>query len=202
MKLYGIANSLLAKYCTKELKINCPNCNNNQVQLMLFGSYFMVFFLPIFPWKKHVQATCNSCNQTIEPNALTDALNPIKQQLISKHKFPLWYSSGLAIIIISLIGYGISLNKHQKEVIHYITNPLKNDVYHIKTKEGDYTLFKVNRVTEDSVFVLLNNYKTTYKIGVETLNEKERYSKEVYGFSKNNIKSLYQTQELIDVTRE
>ena len=79
--------------------------------------------------------------------------------------------------------------------------PQSGDIFQIKTKDNQYTLYKVDEVQGDSVFVKANNYETNSASGLDDLKKKE-YSEDILGFTKTELKQMLDKGEIIDIDRK
>jgi hypothetical protein len=81
--------------------------------------------------------------------------------------------------------------------------PKSGDNLEIKTKENQYTVYKVDEVQGDSVFIRINEFETNKLSGLGELKAKgeKSYSEEVYSFSKTELKTMLAEGEIIDVER-
>jgi hypothetical protein len=118
-------------------------------------------------------------------------------------KIALWTSSGLFLVIL-FIFFIVFENKQSKvENATYVAAPQKGDIYEVKN-DGHYTLYKVDQVIKDSVFVLVNQFETDRITGLTGLKKKgnEAYSTDALMILKADLKTMLDTGEIIDVDRK
>jgi hypothetical protein len=123
--------------------------------------------------------------------------------LKSQSKTPLWTFSGLALIVILItVGVVNDRNKDQRNA-KLISSPKSGDVLEVKTKENQYTLFKVDNVHGDSIFLRVHNYETNKIDGLSDLRKKgdSAYSEDLYSIDKNDLKKMFEKGEIIDIDR-
>lgn len=201
MIIYGYNSSVTATH--KEPNLKCPKCNSEDtIFLYAIGKYATVFWIPLFPIGSSIYAVCENCGAEIPKKQFPPNYNLALQTLKDSRKRPIWHYSGLGLLLAIILFLYVNAQQHKKDVAEYITMPLKGDVYDIKLDDGDYTLYAVQAVTKDSVFVYMNDYKTNYKTGLNEIDQLENYSKDIFGFSKLDIKTLYDTKHIVDVTRD
>ena len=117
----------------------------------------------------------------------------------SKTKTPVWTFSGLAVLTV-LIAWGVVTGKQNDERnAALILVPQQGDVYEVKKEDKQYTLFKVESVVGDTVFVLLNQYETNKATGLSDIRLKgdEAYEAEALPILKADLKIMYIFQENI-----
>ena len=103
-----------------------------------------------------------------------------------------------------LIIIGIITDKYKdEENAIRILKPQIGDVYEIKTKGNQYTLLKIEYVFSDSVYVRFNIYETNKTTGLDKLkrNGDNAYTKEIYGFSKAELRKMFNDGNIIDIDR-
>jgi len=76
-------------------------------------------------------------------------------------------------------------------------------VLEVKTKENQYTLFKVDNVRGDSIFLRVHNYETNKIDGLSDLRKKgdSAYSEDLYSIDKKDLKKMFEKGEIIDIDR-
>ena len=82
----------------------------------------------------------------------------------------------------------------------YILSPKEGDYYSVKTKDHQYTIYKVNVVDGDSVYVQFNNFESDKYSGMHQLKNKG-FSEDLYGFSKSELKEMFDNGEIMDIER-
>jgi hypothetical protein len=202
MLVYGRKAKLLA---AETYTGKCANCGAMAaVHISLVQKYLHVFWLPFVPIGKTGVSKCSNCKQVLTlkemPIAYTDVYDVLKQQV----KTPLYMYSGVVVLalIISAAIYEDVQNSKKNALL--ITAPQKGDVFEIKTDEEQYTLYKVDNVHGDTVFVLKNEYETTKESGLNDLKEKgdTAYSRETIELLKQTLKKMLADGEIIDIDRQ
>lgn len=98
MIINGIRSSKLGSLQVPNSK--CDYCEQIGTQsISVFGKYFHVFWIPLFPWTRVAVSECSHCKKTIKKNDFTPELQDIYDRDKSELKRPLWHWSGLGIIL-------------------------------------------------------------------------------------------------------
>lgn len=201
MIFYGTKGSHLNTQKTKPAK--CNNCNEITPHMVsVYGKYGYLYWIPVFPMSKKVFSECTNCNATFEFKEMGSELKDISKDIKNNTKTPLWYWSGLAIIALLIaIGYYYSV-EHDKDVVNYIKEPKVGDVIEFKnTDTYYYSTLKIARVTNDSIFVIQNNYETDKKSGVYKIDKEKNYTTEPFGIARNEIQKMFDEKIFYDINR-
>lgn len=202
MLIYGSRGKQLAK---ENLIDKCPSCGTlNAIDMYVFQKYAHVFWIPFFPMSKTGVSQCNHCKQTLKVNEMPDHIRNAYENLKSQTKAPVWMFSGLAVVA-ALITIGVISDKNKDERnARFILTPQSGDVFEIKTKDNQYTLFKVDQVQGDSVLIRPSEYETNRSSGLSELKRKgdNAYSEIMLAFSKDELKKMLDKGEIIDIDRK
>ena len=202
MIIYGSKSKELAK---EILTDKCQNCGTqNWIDMHVFQKYAHVFWIPFFPMGKTGVSQCDHCKQVLKLKEMPASLTASYDNLKSQTKTPIWMFSGLALVAV-LITIGVINDKKKDEKnAQLILTPQNGDIFEIKTKDNQYTLYKIDQIQGDSVFVRVNNYETNKATGIDDLKKKgdNAYSEEVLGLSKSELKVMLDKGEIIDVDRK
>jgi len=109
--LFGVSNSIIKQFFLD--KCTCPNCQSKEQQrFTIYGHYFTLFFIPMFPLHKRITAECVHCRVEI-PKSIWNEEQKIKFSRVmdvQPVKRPLWHSLGcltsfvlVTIIIVTLV---------------------------------------------------------------------------------------------------
>jgi hypothetical protein len=121
----------------------------------------------------------------------------------SKKLKPVWI---VAISILSLgllMAFGALYYNYRKDKEKtYVANPKVGDVYEMVDEDGYYSTAKVLSVTNDSIFVTVNNMKTDQTKGISEIDIDRNYGifKEVY--SKKKLESLFAQDTIFAINRD
>lgn len=199
MIIYGIRNKELIK---EHITDKCPDCGTqNSIDMHVFQKYAHVFWIPFFPLGKTGVSQCDHCKQVLKLKEMPSSLANTYENLKSQTKTPIWTFTGLALVAV-LITIGIISDKKKDERnAQLILTPRAGDIFEIKTKDNQYTLYKVDQVEGDSIFVQASNYEVNKLTGLNDLKKKD-YSSDIYGFSKTELKEMFNKGEIIDIDRK
>lgn len=199
MIVYGTRSKELAK---EHIVDKCPNCGTqNSIDVYVFQKFAHVFWIPIFPMSKIGVSECSHCKQVLRNKEMPSPLVANYEDIKSRAKTPVWTFSGLALIAVLIVVGFISDKKKDDKNAQLILAPQSGDFFEIKTDKRQYTLFKVDQVEGDSVFVRISNYETNKISGLSDLKKKE-FSEDLFGFSKSELKYMLGKGEIIDIERK
>jgi hypothetical protein len=199
MIIYGSKSKELAK---EMLTDKCQNCGTqNCIDMHVFQKYAHVFWIPFFPMGKTGLSQCNHCKQVLKRKEMPAILTASYENLKAQTKTPIWMFSGLALVAVLITIGVISDNKKDEKNAQLILTPKTGDIFEVKTKDNQYTLYKVDQVEGDSVFIQTSNYEVNKISGLDDLKKKD-YSTDSYGFSKNELKEMLNKGEIIDIDRK
>lgn len=202
MIIYGSKSKELAK---ELLTDKCPNCGTqNSIEIHVFQKYAHVFWIPFFPVGKTGVSQCDHCKQILKLKEMPSSLILSYENLKAQTKTPVWMFAGLALVAVLItIGVIAGKNKDEKNA-KLILTPQSGDIFEIKTNDNQYTLYKIDQVEGDSVFIRTNNFETNKSSGINDLKRKgdSAYSKEVYGFSKAALNQMLDKGEIMDIDRK
>lgn len=202
MVVYGWKSKVL-----KEALFNghqCPRCQNQSTHIVVFGSYFHIFWIPFFPYRKNLKIICDSCQLDQKPKEVTPELRKLTKQLKSQVRLPFYMFSGVGIITL-LIGYfAVTAFLDDLRFEKYLTDPKVNDIYYIfnenEPTELKYSLLKVIDIREDSVDMSPNSFGYNYEPSV--LMEEDGFLDVYYSYHKNQLRDMYERDELKTVIRK
>lgn len=202
MIIYGSRSShLKSVQLTQE---HCPNCGNpGTVILSTYARYAHIFWIPIFPLGRLSVSQCQHCKQALEAKQMPAQIRAHHERNLAETKLPIWHFSGLALFMVA-ITIGVFANKaDQEQRAIFLKNPAAGDVYEFKTEGGNYTLFKLQSVTADSVIVTFNNYEVNKITGLTQIDKEENYSDStLYAFSRAQISAMFEAGEILDINRK
>lgn len=199
MIIYGTRAVTLANKDTSML--TCPNCDTTgTTDITVFSKHAHVFWIPVFSFGKTGVSLCQSCGHEIKSRKMPLEFKNEYLKIKTATRIPIWQFSGLAIIILAVL-YGIySSGETAKQNALYINEPITNDVYYYKTGIG-YSTYKVTAVSADSVFVSSNVYEVDKYSGCSEINTPENYQDFSEGFSKADIKKLFEEDNIRKILR-
>ncbi|MCW3101675.1 MAG: zinc-ribbon protein [Bacteroidetes bacterium] len=200
MIVYGWRQAQTAKEDISEC--TCHNCGKPfTLSIYVFHRYAHIFWIPLFPIGKTVKSHCSSCGLPLEKKEMPQELRHAFGNMNNRNRIPVWMFSGLILIaggiICSMVNRLIADHKN-KELIE---NPFAGDVYEVKQGPGIYTTYKVERVADDTVFLLVNQYTSDMQSGFSELKAME-YNDTAQAVFKPQLLEMFNNQEILTVERE
>ena len=202
MIIYGSKSKQLAK---EVLMDKCPNCGQqHSIDMHVFQKYAHVFWIPFFAMGKTGVSQCDHCKQVLKLKEMPESLKSSYETIKAQTKTPIWMFSGLALVAVLITAGVISSRENDKLNKQYIAAPVVGDIFEIKNSGDQYTLYKVEAVRGDSVFVSMNEYLTNKSSGLADLKKKgdASFSEEVMGYSKSELKKMLDSGEIMDIDRK
>jgi hypothetical protein len=185
--------------------VKCGHCEaKDSLEMYTFSRYAHIFWIPLFPYKKEAVTQCNHCKEILSKKEFSSDLLAKYEEMKLNIKTPYWQFIGLAAIALLVtlgIYTGIQDDKRDKA---FLNAPKPGDIYEIKTKGGQYTLFKVAEVKKDSVYVMFNQFETNKKSGLsskEFIQEDSYVQDEYMPFSKSDLLKMKESGEIQGVKR-
>lgn len=181
----------------------CPKCSEaSAFDYAVYSKYTYATLIPLFPVGKEAIVICEDCNEIIDINDLDDT---IVEKLASENndlKNPLWTYFGSFVLALTMI-YGVyHFFKSNKETDIYIQNPTINDVYCIKDAKGFYYTFRIDKISNDSIFVTENDYQVSMPYDIDEINIPENYTKNRVSYTKSELKNLYKEDKVSSIIRK
>jgi hypothetical protein len=202
MIVYGRKAKLLA---TETLTEKCPGCGMLAgVQLNVVQKYAQVFWIPFIPIGKTGISKCSNCNQVLKLKDMPPSFQASYDTLKAQAKTPVYMYTGI-ILLAALVGIAVyKSNERDKQNAVFIAAPQKGDIFEIKTQEGQYTLYKVETIKGDTVFVHPHNYETDKATGLAGLKRKgdTAYAAETIELLKPELKQMLEKGDILDVDRK
>jgi hypothetical protein len=201
MVIYGTTSKNLKT--GQIINVDCPHCEKNtSMTYSVFGKYAHVYWIPFFPISKIRITECNTCKKTFEYKDLTEAIKTkfAREKEKNPVKTPIWLYSGLFIVAAYILFLIYDSGETKKNEAHYLKSPKVGDVYSFKSNFGFYSSMKVFEVKKDSLYVLMNEMQVDQSTGISKIDNEENY-KEIYSFSKEQIKKMYKEDEIYEIER-
>ena len=202
MIIYGTGKKKLLSETVME---KCPNCGNQFcIDVIIYQKWFHVFWIPIVPNGKTGVSQCSKCNQVLTPYHMAPNIKVTYDHLLKQAKAPIWTYSGIALIFVLIAFFTINDFMNDAKNKKLVLEPQKGDILEVKTGDNLYTLYKVDKVEGDSVFILFNNYETNKSTGLNDLKRKgeDAYSPVIFSFSKKDLQAMYKKGKILDIERK
>jgi zinc-ribbon family len=168
MIFYGTNSSNLKTGTLRN--VSCPHCaTDSSMNYSIYGKYFYIYWIPVFPIGRTNIAECNHCKATYNLKDLDQSVQNKFQQEQDRNpvKTPIKLYSGLIIGAIIAIGVFAFALKSDADSEDFAKNPKVGDVFYETTASGKFSTSVVTKIDKDSVYVLQNNIETDQKTDVE-----------------------------------
>ncbi len=103
MIVYGTGERKLKS--TQDRAYTCPNCHERKLYFHLFRGYFHLFWIPFVPTSRRNVAVCENCETAYEGAGIPDELRLDLNTEKSMAKTPVYFYSGLALVIIAISAF-------------------------------------------------------------------------------------------------
>ena len=147
---------------------------------------------------------CTHCKQVLEKKEFNPILRSSYEMVKAKSKTPLWTFSGLVLLVALFILGGITSNRNAEQNAQFIAAPQRGDVYEIKLDNKQYTLYKVENIVGDTVFVLAHEYESNKRRGLSDLKKRGdlAYFPEPFSILKSDLEAMLESNEILDIDRQ
>jgi hypothetical protein len=200
-----IFGSKATPIATETIKGKCAHCGTqDSVQMTVFQKYADLFWIPFFPIGKTAVTQCSHCKQVLEKKQFNIDLINSYERIKANSKTPVWTFSGLGLLVVLFFVGGIVSEQRNAKNTELIAHPQAGDLYEIKIDYKQYTLYKVESISGDSVYVLINDYETNKRRGLEELKQKgdEAFYTKPFSIHKDELKVMLEEGEVLDVERK
>jgi hypothetical protein len=190
---------------TEKISDACPKCGSSQTMKMsVFQKYGHLFWIPCFPIGRIGATQCTNCKQVLRNKEFNESLNYHFETLLKRTKTPVWTYSGVFIAVTMTILFTIQSKETAKHNAELLANPQRNDIYEVRIAPEEYTLYKVDYVIGDSVFVLVNRYETNSYGGLTKIKEKpqDSYYPEPKIILKSELKTMLEKYDISEINRK
>lgn len=201
MLITGYKNTHLV---TELINEKCKSCGKtNTTYMSVYQNYFHVFWIPFVPTKKTAVTQCEHCKLLLEKKEFTPDLNSVYEALKSRFRMPGWTFSGLFITFCLIILIAINVRMNGNKYSQYIASPKPGDIYEVRVDKGIYTIYKVNKVTNEGVVVYVHEYEVEklsrlYKL--KAMGDSGFIQLDVE-ISKNELERMFNSHEIISIER-
>jgi hypothetical protein len=194
-KSIPVAQEEIIDRCTK-----CGASNTVNLHLTRKCSYFL--FIPTVPGEKVGWSECTACKQKIASYALPVLWGRQLEDLKRKHRAKIWMFSGLIVFpLVFLLAIVETVKYQYAQNMKLIENPMVGDLYEVRLAHESYVLFKVQEISNDTLYVAQSRYETTAPEGFSNIISKGFHEAEVFPYHKSEIKEMFKHNEILDVRR-
>ncbi|WP_298479207.1 zinc-ribbon domain-containing protein [uncultured Maribacter sp.] len=188
---------------TSSNNIICTHCETKgEIIYSVFRSHAHIFWIPVFPIGKRAVSECQHCKKTLSFKEMSPEMKKECNTVKNEIKGPIWQFSGLFIFALLIVFAGFAGKKDKENEAQYLSSPLAGDIYDYKTENSQYSTMRIIHVSADSVYVQLNDFEIGRSSKIYKIDKEENYSKKAYGYSKDEIKTMYDQRIIIDIDRE
>lgn len=199
MVLIGVRDSNVKN--GKILNSKCPKCEStDSLNFSIYKRYTHITLIPLFAVGKFVNIQCSSCNDFFDYEEMSETGQI--QLRNEKLKKSIWMFTGTILLTISLLYCLGSYISQKEESKILIKTPAKGDVYNLKFSNGFYSNMKIEKITEDSIYTIHNDFNAYMFYEVDDLDKPENYSERKVNYSKKDILALFEEGEIIKITRK
>ncbi|MGZ3755039.1 MAG: hypothetical protein ACXVAY_21435 [Mucilaginibacter sp.] len=182
----------------------CPVCKTpNSLHITVFQQY-ITFLVPVFPLGKMCYADCSSCKANLEIKYMSPEFYAFDQQWKADTKTPMWLFTGTILLTIGAIVLAYYAKENDKRVNGITRSAQKNDLFEIRIASGNYTLYKVDYVKDDTVYFLPNKSKVSEGSPIDDLYKKygkDFESKKTIALTKLQLLQMNSRGEVFDAMR-
>lgn len=203
MIIYGLRNG--GAKVMPEGGYPCTHCGQlSSVHFIYSQRYFHVFWIPVFPVGKAGASQCMHCKQVLTEKEMPVATKNDYHAAKSKTKTSVRYFTGLIAfgLFALLLSYKVSRLRAAEKT--YIQTPRIGDVYEIKQRNNQYTLYRVAFVDGDKVSVNPHLYEADKSSGLSKIKKQHKndYSDSFMVFSKKELVDMQNNHIIRDVDRQ
>lgn len=199
MLIFGSAGKEIARGKTK---VACTNCQQqNSINMYIVQRYIHIYWIPFCPaLNKEAISECTNCKEVLKKKQFPETYKNGYQDIKSNTKIPIWMFTGLGIVALIIVGLFITSIQNDSENVELLLSPQKGDIYEIKLADKKYTLYKVDKIEGNAVYMLENEYISDKEEGMKSLLGKPFY-KESYPIMKSDLEIMLKKGEIIDIER-
>lgn len=141
----------------------CEQCENQEIQdITVFGRYFHVFWIPMFPVGRTVVGECDGCMKTSKKRKFTPQLKRAYEQHKRKAKRPIWHWTGsiilgLLIALITIVG-GNGVSDPRADLLQADLNAMVSN----PTQESDSVSYAIKEIMDITIVDELQPHKFKY----------------------------------------
>lgn len=155
----------------------CTNCGKSNLVRKTFWSYFHLYWIPTFPYRRYVETNCPSCGQTLSGKELSEHLRHAPSADAAALANPLWMFTGL--MLLAAVGFlaANSIAQRKEQVLQFAADPHQadriivdlaklNPPVRTESGQGRYGVFEVAEVDAQKVSFRVS--KASYKNTIES----------------------------------
>lgn len=197
MIIFGTGKRIIE---TGEQKYSCGYCGTEKsVRFEFYISYFHIFWIPLFPYRKQVFSHCLHCRQVLGKKEMLPEQLPTERP-----KTPWKYFSGIFLVFAFILLIFIAIANEHRETANYLHQPRIGDVYGVKQANGYYTLYLLSDLKGDSLGFRINDYEVTSssKLSVIRNNHMQDYGDSLFYWSTAALQKLVDSKVIVNIRRD
>ena len=180
----------------------CQSCQKAELKKFIQYSYFHIFWLPLFPYRREVATECSHCKEYLLGNEVEEDLRSSLNSAAAPP--PLRLFSGIAALFLLFFVLEHFSAESKRNMAEYVANPIINDSYVFELAENDaarkqgqrYGVFRIAAIDGDQLSVNNSNYVYEYfSDASKALRKGVAHIKDYYSLSEDNL-SLKYVQEM------
>jgi hypothetical protein len=182
----------------------CLNCKENvSMWYTVQSSYFHLYWIPMFPFKKRTHVECLDCEVLVESKSFSEPIKNILQREneLKAANNPIWMFSGLIVlcVLIPLSFYQSSIADDTK--LSYLNNPKVGDVYYLSLPTK-YTTMKIKAVDKENIHFIINDTSVHKITKVFFINDNKYYTNQLKTYSKFELMQLLTNDSIYSINRK
>jgi hypothetical protein len=134
----------------------CSVCGAHGATLTISQPYFHIYFIPMFPVGKRMQAKCSACSHIYGAADFTPELQADADAARRRTRSAPVVFAGLAVIVAVIIWVAVDKQVTSYNSKEYLASPLRDDLIVLPVSPDPrfkYEIFRVDGVEHDSVFL-------------------------------------------------
>lgn len=187
---------------TESIFERCKECNQSNVQeVLVFQKYGHLYFIPFLPSGKEVVVRCRNCQNRIREKELSLELYRSSEEVKKHVKTAWWTYTGLLSIVGIVLLILFFPKTYINNTVALIKKPMPGDVYEIDLPDNYYTLYLVDDVRKDTVFLIMNSHQVDQSVNVSDLNYKGDFNSLPFPVLHKEVVKMFVNGEIMDVER-
>lgn len=182
----------------------CPSCGTpGSVELHVLQRYAHALWIPLFPLGKKGIARCSHCGQKLEGRAMGENARMVLSGVKGHFKTPAWTYTGLIIIALLIPAAFWQSGKNDALINSMLNTPQVGDLYEVKLGPRRYSLYRVDRISGDSIYVAAYNLEVEKWRQVNGLIGKEggHFGTRLTGYSRGDMLAMRSDGTILSVRK-
>jgi hypothetical protein len=191
------------KIASEAIGCKCPGCNSDELMIVdVYARYLGIFWIPFFPLGKKILVTCPKCSHQPGQHTLPQSLVLECEQLKNNSESPRYLFTGLTLTLLIAVFFIFRSFEQSNQKNEYLFDPKAGDIYEFKKDNDRYSLIKIFKVDEDSLYVQFHVDDTGDENRVNTLLQNGNFSKDRIAFSKDEINKKFKDGNFSKISQD